>query len=244
MYRINIDNKNAILELLNSDKSFEKIYVAENAYKDPKTLEILKIARSKDIPIIKSPRRSINRKSRSGGTQSILAIVISENDWKLDDLLTDLVSKKQIPYFLILDHIKYAQNLGAIFRTAFASGVNGVILPVTKKNYVDSEVIRISMGACERIPVVQMSLFNAMKILKQNDISILALHTDGEIYYKKNLKGPLAFLIGAEDEPLSSKLLEKTDGSLSIPTREGTGELNLSVATGVLCYEKLRQEVC
>jgi 23S rRNA (guanosine2251-2'-O)-methyltransferase len=242
-YNIQVDSKNAILELLRAGKSFEKIYVANNAFKDPKTTDILKLARKSNIPVIKVPRRSIDRRSRGGGTKSVLGLLISENSWSLDDLLTHLFSEKKVPFFLILDHMKYAQNIGAIFRTAFASGVNGIILPVRKDSYIDSEVTRVSMGASERVPVVEMSLFDCMKQLKKNGVKILALHEEEEVYYKKDLKGPIAFVIGSEDEPISSKILERVDGTVSIPMREGMSELNVAVSTGIICYDKLRQEV-
>jgi 23S rRNA (guanosine2251-2'-O)-methyltransferase len=242
-YHIQVDSKNAILELLKADKSFEKIYVATNAFKDPKTLAILTEARKRDIPVIKVARRSIDRKSRGRGTKSILGLLISENSWALDDLLNHLFSQKKNPFFLILDNPKYAQNIGAIFRVAYASGVNGIVLPVKQNSYIDSEVTRVSMGASERVPIVEMGVFECMKDLKKNGVKILALHNDGEVYYEQDLKGPLALVIGSEDESISSKVLERVDGTISIPMREGVGELNVAVGTGVLCYEKLRQEV-
>ena len=242
-YHIQVDSKNAILELLKAGKSFEKIYIATNAFKDPKTLMILEEARKRDVPIIKVPRRSIDRKSRGRGTKSVLGLLISENSWALDDLLNHLFSQKKNPFFLILDDIKYAQNIGAIFRVAYASGVNGIILPVKNTSYIDSEVTRVSMGASERVPIVEMGIFEAMKDLQKNDVKILALQNEGEIYYDANLVGPLAIVIGSEDEPISSKILERVDGTVSLPMREGIGSLNISVSTGILCYEKLRQEV-
>ncbi len=242
-YHIQVDSKNAILELLKADKAFEKIYVATNAFKDPKTLEILSEAGKRNIPIIRVPRRSIDRRSRSGGTKSVLGLLISENSWSLDDLLTHLFSRKQIPFFLILDHLKYSQNIGAIFRVAYASGVNGIVLPVRQKSYIDSEVTRVSMGASERVPVVEMGFFDCIKNLKKNGVKVLALQNGGSIHYKTDLKGPLAIVLGSEDEEISSKILERVDGTVSIPMREGITELNVSVSAGVLCYEKLRQEV-
>ena len=242
-YHIQVDSKNAILELLKAGKSFEKIYVATNAFKDPKTLAILSEARQRNIPVIKVARRSIDRKSRGRGTKSILGLLISENSWALDELLNHLFAQKKNPFFLILDNPKYSQNIGAIFRVAYASGVNGIILPVKQTSYIDSEVTRVSMGASERVPIVEMGIFECMKDLKKNGVKVLALQNDGEVYYKQDLKGPLAIVIGAEDEPISSKILERVDGEVSIPMREGIGELNVSVSTGILCYEKLRQEV-
>jgi 23S rRNA (guanosine2251-2'-O)-methyltransferase len=242
-YHIQVDSKNAILELLRAGKSFEKIYVATNAFKDPKTLEILKEAGQRKVPVIKVPRRSIDRKSRTRGTKSVLGLLISENSWSLDELLNHLFSQKKNPFFLILDNLKYAQNIGAIFRVAYSSGVNGIILPVKQNSYIDSEVTRVSMGASERVPVVEMGLFECIKDLKKNGVRVLALQNNGKLYYKQNLTGPLAIVIGPEDEEISSKILERVDDTVSIPMREGISNLNVSVSSGILCYEKVRQEV-
>lgn len=242
-YHIQVDSKNAILELLRAGKSFEKIYVATNAFKDPKTLEILKEAGQRKIPIIKVPRRSIDRKSRTRGTKSVLGLLISENSWSLDELLNHLFSQKKNPFFLILDNLKYAQNIGAIFRVAYSSGVNGIILPVKQNSYIDSEVTRVSMGASERVPVVEMGLFECIKDLKKDGVKVLALQNNGKLYYKQNLTGSLAIVIGPEDKEISSKILERVDDTVSIPMREGISNLNVSVSSGILCYEKVRQEV-
>ena len=101
-YNVQIDNKNAILELLKAGKSFEKIYLASNAFKDPKTLEILQEANKRKVKVIKVPRRSIDRKSRSRGTKSVLGLLISENSWSLDELLNNLFSQKKNPFFLMI----------------------------------------------------------------------------------------------------------------------------------------------
>ena len=242
MYHIQVDNKNAILELLKADKEFSKIYVAYNAYKDSKTQELVKEARKRDIEIIKLPRRSMDKKTK-GGSKSVIGMLVSQNSWSLDDLLTDLFIQKQPPFFVILDNLKYTHNLGSIMRTAYASGVNGVIVPVRRESYIDGEVTRISMGASERVPLVEIGLFDAIKRLKEEDIKIIGLEKEGEIHYKSDLKGPVAFVLGSEDEGISSKMLERIDKKVYIPKREGLGEINIAVGAGILCYEKLRQEV-
>jgi 23S rRNA (guanosine2251-2'-O)-methyltransferase len=99
------------------------------------------------------------------------------------------------------------------------------------------------MGAAERVPLVEMKLFEALKVLKENDIKTYAVHMEGKNYYEENLKGPIAFVLGAEDVGISTGILERVDGAVSIPMREGIGSLNVSSTAAVLVYEKLRQEV-
>lgn len=240
---IQIESKNAILELLRDGKQFERIYVASGAFKDEKSKEILELAGRNRIPIIKVARRALERRTRTSSSESIIGVLVSENDWKLKDLLEKIYESKKIPFFLILDDIKYTQNIAAIMRTAFAVGVNGIIIPPSDKSLITDETIRISMGAAERIPLVQMGLFEALKELKSNDIKVFGIHMDGQEYFNTNLKGPCAFILGAEDVGISTGMLERVDEKISIPMREGIGSLNVSVSGAVIMYEKLRQEI-
>ncbi|HRI05830.1 MAG TPA: RNA methyltransferase [Candidatus Dojkabacteria bacterium] len=240
---IQIESKNAILELLQEGKSFEKIYTAMNAHKDPKTMEIMRIASSKRIPIEKSSRKFLDRLSKTSNYESVIALMIADNMWSLDELLTRVHEKGMQPFFLLMDHLKYDLNIGAIMRTAFASGVNGVITPIKSENFLTHESLRVSMGAAARIPIVEMNLFAAINEMKKEGIKIVGLHMEGKEYYKTDLRGPIAIVLGAEDVGISTRVLERVDETISIPMREGIGSLNVGASAAVICYEKLKQEV-
>lgn len=240
---IQIESKNALLELLKEGRDFDKIFLVSTAFKDPKTKEIIEEAGKRGVPMIKVSRRALNRKLRTSSSESIIGHMFSENLWTLDELLDKIYSENKQPFFLILDDLKYSQNVAAIMRTAFAVGVNGIIVNPQEKSLISDETIRISMGAAERVPLVEMSLFTALKTLKSNDIKIYAVSMEGEHYYDKDLKGPVAFVLGAEDVGISTGVMERVDEKISIPMREGIGSLNVSVSAAVLTYEKLRQEV-
>lgn len=240
---IQIESKNALLELLKEGREFERIYLASTAYRDDKTKEIVELASQKKIPIIRVPRKTLTRRLKASNSESVVGMMISQNHWSLDELLESIYSEGKMPFFLVLDNLKYSQNIGAIMRTAFAVGVNGIITAPSDVSFINDESMRISMGAVERIPLVEMSLFAAVKELQKNDIKVFAIHMDGETYFESNLKGPSAFIVGAEDVGISTGMLERADETISIPMREGIGSLNVSVSAAVLMYEKLRQEV-
>ena len=240
---VQIESKNALLELLRGGTQFERIYIASNAFKDPKTREITKLAGDSGIPVIKVPRKTLDRKTRTASSESVVGIMISQNSWDLGDLLDQIYENDKIPFLLILDGIKYTQNIAAIMRTAFAVGVNGIIVSPSKKSLVTDETIKISMGAAERIPLVEMNLFEAIKKLKEEDIKLCAIHMDGQPHFHSKLKGPIALILGAEDVGISTGILERSDMKVSIPMNEGIGSLNVSVSAAILMYEKLRQEV-
>ena len=240
---IQVESKNAILELLKEGRDFDKLYIAANSFKDEKVQEIVEIAGKKNIPVLKVSRKIITRRLRNSKSESILGYMYSQNNWDLEELLDKLSDEGKQPFFLVLDDLKYTQNIAAIMRTAFAAGVNGIIVNPQEKNLITNETIRISMGAAERIPLVETNLFNALKLLTKNDIKIFAVHMGGDMYFDTDLTGAAAFIMGAEDVGITAGLLERVDKKISIPMREGIGSLNVSASAAVVMYEKLRQEV-
>ncbi|MBD3328957.1 hypothetical protein GF357_00475 [Candidatus Dojkabacteria bacterium] len=239
---VQIENKNALLELLREGRKFQRIFVAHNAFKDPKTKEILDEAHKADVPINKVARRDLDRRSRTAARESVIGLMLPQNQWNLDDLLEKLYSKKEDPFFLIFDHVRYSLNIGAIMRTAFGGFVNGVITHIKKASFLTDEALRISMGACERIPVVEMNLFSAIKELQDNAIKVIGLETGGEPYFNVDLTGPVAIVLGAEDVGISPRVLERVDEVATIPMREGIGSLNVNASASIMIYEKVRQE--
>jgi 23S rRNA (guanosine2251-2'-O)-methyltransferase len=239
---IQIESKNALLELLKDGRKFQRIFMAQNAFKDAKTAEIVIEAAKRQVPVTTVSRRILDRRSRTSTCESVIGLMEQENQWKLDTLLQEVYSKGEVPFFLIFDHIKYSLNIGAITRTAFASFVNGIITPIKKENLINNETIRVSMGACERIPFVEMNLFQAMKELQELGIRVVALEVGGVPYFKSDLTGPIAIVLGAEDVGVSTKVLERADQTISLPMREGIGSLNVNASAGIILYEKIRQE--
>ena len=240
---IKVESKNALLELLHDGRDFEKIYIVSSAFKDKKSLEILQLASKKKIQIVKISRRAINRRLRSSASESVVGLMYSQNDWKLDELLKTIDEEGKQPFFLILDNLKYSQNIAAIMRTAFGAGVNGIIVNPQEKSLISDETIRISMGAAERVPLVEMNLFSALKVLKKSGVYVYAVDMNGKNYFEEDLRGPVALVLGAEDVGISPKVLERVDRRISIPMREGIGSLYVSSSAAILVYEKLRQEV-
>jgi 23S rRNA (guanosine2251-2'-O)-methyltransferase len=240
---IQIESKNALLELLREGRDFERIYLASSAYRDDKTKEIVQLASDKHIPIIRVPKRTLMRRLRTSNYESVVGMMFSQNQWELDTLLKSIHTENKMPFFIILDDIKYTQNIAAIMRTAYATGVNGIITRPSDDNLITDETIRISMGAAERIPLVEMNLFSAVKELKREGLKIFGIHMEGESYFDVDLTGPCAFIMGSEGTGISTGMLERVDKKVSIPMREGIGSLNVSVSAGVLMYEKLRQEI-
>lgn len=239
---VQIENKNALVELLEEGRPIERIYLANNAFKDDKTKKIVSLARAAGIPIDKVARKSLSRRSRTSSSESIIGMMPLDNMVDIEEMLEQIYEAGKEPFILILSDIKYPQNIAAIFRTAFAAGVNGVITPVQKGNLLSDEVIRISMGTCLRIPIAEMNLHSALKRLQQDGVTINALHMDGKAIYDEVMVGPQAIILGSEDLGIAPKLLERSDRLLNIPMSPGLGSLNVGVSAALAVYEKFRQE--
>lgn len=160
-----------------------------------------------------------------------------------EDFLLDLFETKKEPLILILDCIQDPHNLGAILRTADGVGVDAVIAPKDKSVGITDTVLRVSVGAAEFVPFVQVTnLARTMKYLQEKGVWIVGTSDKGtKNLYEMDLKGPLALVMGAEGEGMRRLTEEHCDFLVSIPMLGKIPCLNASVATGVCLYEALRQ---
>lgn len=159
-----------------------------------------------------------------------------------DDLLR-IVAEKENPFLLILDCVQDPHNLGAILRSADGAGVHAVVAPRDKAVGITETVRRVSVGAADSIPFVQVTnLARSMEQLKEAGVWFVGTsdHGDRDIY-QQDLKGPLAIVMGAEGKGMRRLTEEKCDFLVRIPMRGKVECLNVSVATGVCLYEALRQ---
>jgi len=242
MKTIKVRNKNALLELLKDEVNFEKIVLADDLKKDDLVREILSVAHNRKIPVEKILRRKMT-KGRSGTShESLVGFMISKNIQSLKSLLDDLLKKNQDPFFLLINRVSYTSNIGVIARTAFAAGVNGLIFQGEEDRFLNEETLHFSMGAIARIPLVKMNIFESLKELQKNGLKTYSLQMGGTTYFKEDLTGPVAFVLGDEGEGLSDKISSRCYKKISIPMRQDIDSLNVGVSAAVILYEKLRQE--
>jgi 23S rRNA (guanosine2251-2'-O)-methyltransferase len=158
----------------------------------------------------------------------------------LDDLLD---RSGPAPLLLVLDGVQDPHNLGACLRTADAAGVTAVIVPRDRAAGLSPTVRKVASGAAETMPLIQVTnLARTLRWLKEREIWIVG--TDDEAdksVYETKLEGPLAIVLGAEGTGLRRLTRETCDALVSIPMRGVVESLNVSVATGVVLYEAVRQ---
>ncbi len=240
---VQVESKNALIELLRDGADIEKVFIANNAFRDDKTREIISLAGERHIPLEKVNRKRMNRMAKTKSCESVIGLKPLGVQPKLSDVLTETANVEEPRLFLLLDHVQYAQNLGAILRTAFGAMVTAVVVPKKEGVLLTEEVTRISMGASERIPIIQMSTFDAIKQFQESGIRVIGVHMEGETYFTQNLKGDVVLVLGNEAEGISPKVIERCDALVRIPMQEGIESLNVGATAAIVMFEKRRQDL-
>ena len=175
-----------------------------------------------------------------GNHQGVVVKVIDYEYCNLRDVLEKY--KNEDAVLAILDGLEDPHNLGAILRTADATGVNGIIIPKHRSVSLNATVAKVSTGAIEYANVVQVTnLVTTIKELKKNGYWIIGLELDGSVDYRKqDYSGKIAVVIGSEGKGISRLVKEECDFCVNIPMYGHVNSLNASVSAAILFYEILR----
>ena len=242
MKTLKVRNKNAMVELLQSDVNFEKISIVNDLEQDNLTKEIISIAKKRGIRIEVAPIGKMTERRSEKTREVLVGFIVPENVLSLKNLLNELYKKDQDPFFLLINRVDFESNIGMIARTAFAAGINGLIFQGDEDRFLNEETVHFSMGAIARIPLVKMSIFEALKELRKNGVKIFCLQMGGNAYYREDLTGSVAFVLGEEGKGISDQVLDRCDKKISIPMHKGINSLNVGVSEAVVLYETIRQE--
>ena len=235
-----IAGRNAVLELLKSDKDINKLYV-ERGEKHGSINEIIAKAKENRVVIVEVSRQKLD--SMAEFHQGVVAVVPPFNYCDVQDILDDAKSKNEDPFIIILDGIEDVHNLGAIIRTAETAGCHGVFIPKRRTVTVNSTVSKVSSGATAYVKVARVNNLNeTIRMLKENGLWIIG--TAGEsntYYYDQDFKGPIAIVIGNEGFGMSKLTKENVDLLVKIPMNGKITSLNASVSAGIVIYEAVKQ---
>lgn len=233
--------RNAVLELLKSDKDINKIFI-ERGEKHGSINEIIAKAKEARIVIVEVERSKLDSMTKENH-QGVIAVVPPFNYCSIEDILEAAKQKQEAPFVVILDGIEDPHNLGAIIRTAETAGAHGIIIPKRRSVAVNSTVSKVSAGATTHMKVARViNLNDAVRTLKEYGLWIIG--TDGEAktnYYEQDLTGPIGLIIGSEGFGMSKLLKQNTDIFIKIPMKGQITSLNASVAAGIVMYEVVKQ---
>ena len=239
-----IEGRNSVLELLESGKDINKIYVTRGE-RHGSINKILGIAKERKIIVVEKDKRQMDEMAQEENYQGVIAIVPPFEYVEIQDILQEAVERKEDPFVLILDGIEDPHNLGSIIRTAETAGVHGIIIPKRRAVSVNSTVNKASAGAVEHMKIARVTnISDAIEELKQAGLWICGTDINSEkYYYNQDLTGPLGIVIGNEGKGISAKVKKNCDFNVKIPMKGKVTSLNASVSTGIIVYESVKQRI-
>lgn len=238
-----IEGRNAVIEAFRSGKTIDKLYVLDGC-KDGPVMTIIREAKKTDTIIRYVDREILDRLSKTGHHQGVVANAAAYDYAEVEDILNAAREKGEPPFVFILDGIEDPHNLGAIIRTANLAGAHGVIIPKRRAVGLTATVAKTSAGALNYTPVAKVTNLSAtIEELIKEGLWFVCADMGGETMYNLNLTGPIGLVIGNEGEGVSRLVKEKCDYVASIPMKGNIDSLNASVAAGVLAYEIVRQRM-
>ena len=236
-----IIGRRAIIEAMQTGKQLERIYMQTTIHGEV-IEEIRKLAEQYLVPINKVPIEKLNSFNISNH-EGCVAVISKIQYQDLQDVISFIVEKGETPLFLILDGITDIRNIGAIARSAFCFGVNAIIIPDKGVGALNEDAILTSAGALEKIPVCRVnSLIKTVDDLHMNGIKVFASEmTATKKLFELQLTEPCALVMGGEEYGVYPALMKICDEQFQIPMTGDFESLNVSVATGIILYEAIRQ---
>ena len=244
IYDDQIEGRNSVIELLESKKDINKIFVTKGE-RHGSINKILAMAKERNVIIVEKDKKQMAQMAQTPNHQGVIAIVPPFEYCEIEDILENAKIKNEDPFVLILDGIEDPHNLGSIIRTAETAGVHGIIIPKRRAASVNSTVSKVSAGAVEHIKIARVTnISDSIQKLKDNGLWICETDIDAKnYYYDQDLKGPLGIVIGNEGQGMSEKVKKNCDFLVKIPMKGKVTSLNASVSTGIVVYEAVKQRI-
>jgi 23S rRNA (guanosine2251-2'-O)-methyltransferase len=230
-----------VIEAVNAGKDIDRVLI-QNGLRSELFKELMGLLKTFDIPYKYVPQVKLNKVTRKNH-QGVIAYISPVTFLNIEDVIPSIFELGKDPLILILDKITDVRNFGAILRSAESVGVDAVLFPSQGAALLNSGTVKSSAGAIFNITLCRSdNLKRSINFLKDSGIKIFAATEKGaSVYYKSNLTGPVALIMGAEDSGVSNEYLKLSDERLLIPMVGKTDSLNVSVAAGVLLFEILHQ---
>jgi 23S rRNA (guanosine2251-2'-O)-methyltransferase len=243
-----IIGRKPVLEAINSGEKIEQVYLLYGQRGG--IINAIRIAAKKrGIKCNEIPVQKFSELTKNKNTQGVVARKTNQKYYSLDEIIS---YSKNFPYplILILDSIQDTHNVGAILRTAECSEVHGILITQHNSAPINETVVKTSAGATEHIKICSVNnLSNALSELKSNGFWIIGSSLEnpseskpkGKAYTKVDYTIPIALVVGNEEKGIRRLTAKNCDILVNIPMKGKIQSLNVSVATGILLFEILRQ---
>jgi 23S rRNA (guanosine2251-2'-O)-methyltransferase len=230
-----------VIEAIQSGKEVDRIFITRNSKGESMT-ELKNLLTERNIPWQEVPIEKIHRITRNNH-QDVVCFISPVAYSSITNIIPAIFEKGETPLILILDRITDVRNFGAIARTAECAGVHAIVIPFRGAAQVTADAIKTSAGALSRIPVCrENNLRETLLFLRQSGLLLVAATEKGkQFYYDTDLTSPLAIIMGSEEDGVSDEIIRTVDDLVKIPLLGSITSLNVSVASGVLLFEAIRQ---
>ncbi len=231
----------AVMEALQAGREIERILLQKGTQNDL-FREIIVTARQQHIPISSVPVEKLNRVTRKNH-QGVIAFLSSVVYASLDNVINECYQQGQDPLLVMMDRVTDVRNFGAIARTAECLGVHAMIIPDKGNARLGGDAMKASAGALNHIPVCrEENLKQTIGYLKNSGIRVVACTEKADtLLPQQDLLGPVALLLGSEEDGISEAYLKLADAAVKIPMSGQVASLNVSVAASISLYEVVRQ---
>ena len=230
----------AVLEALEAGKEVDKILVKRDIQSEL-SRELFAALKGRTIPVLRVPVEKLNRITRKNH-QGVIAYISAVEYAKAETLVPTLYEEGKMPFLVLLDGITDVRNFGSIARTCDCAGVDSIIIPAHNSVTVNADAVKTSAGALHTLPVCrEKNITETLKLLKESGIRIVCATEKGKINYTQANYTEVCIVMGAEDTGIPHEHLALCDDWVSIPQFGNIESLNVSVATGVILYEAVRQ---
>ena len=235
--------RTAVIEAMQTGKQLERIYLQTTVHGEAID-EIKRLAEKTLTPINKVPVEKLNNFNVSNH-EGCVAMIAKVQYQDLQDVISFIVENGEVPLFLILDGITDIRNIGGIARSAFCFGVHAIIIPDKGVGALNEDAVLTSAGALEQMAVCRVSsLMKTVDDLHMNGIKVFASEMKAtKKTYECNFAEPCAIVMGGEEKGVYPALLKICDDQFQIPMTGDFDSLNVSVATGIVLYEVMKQRM-
>lgn len=244
IYDDQVEGRNSVLELLESGKDINKIFITRGE-KHGSINKIIAIAKERKIIIVEKDKRQMDEMAQNENYQGVIAIVPPYEYCEIEDIIQTANERNEEPFVLILDGIEDPHNLGSIIRTAETAGVHGIIIPKRRAAGVNSTVNKVSAGAVEHMNIARVTnISDSINELKDKGLWICGTDISADkYYYNQDYRGAIGIVIGNEGKGIGDKVKSNCDFLVKIPMKGKVGSLNASVSTGIIAYEVVKQRM-
>ena len=249
-----IIGRKPVLEALNSSEKIDQVYILYGQ-QGAVINSIIVAAKKKGVKVNQVSYDKFKQLTKDKIAQGVAALTSSYKFYSLQEIIEQAKSNynkalsfgeglgEALPLLLILDSIQDTHNVGAILRSAECCGVNGIIITKHNSAPINETVVKTSAGAVEHVKICQVNnLVQTIKELKENGFWIIGSALENSKPYTDiDYKIPAALIVGNEEKGIRKLTADNCDMVVSIPMRGKIQSLNVSVATGILLFEILRQ---